>query len=144
MVRQPGQWTGKEWICSDQPADEPKKYYYCCPSGYRYKTAGGIQKVRTSSRVRWNEMDCPGEDPMILACGPKPTGEVQCCYRTRQWLPKTEDCPIPDPRSGLDIDFLQRLNLPYHQRANVSKQILILGIPIALIIIGMIVAIVKL
>lgn len=144
MERQPGKWIGNEWICGDQPADTPKKYYYCCPTGYRYKTARGIQKVRTSRKVRLNTMDCPGEDPMILACGPKPTGNVKCCPRTQQWISAIKDCPIPDPRRGLDIEFLQRLNLPFIQQAGPGKQLLIIGIPIALIVIGMIVAIIRL
>ena len=144
MVKQPGKWTGDGWVCSDQPADEPQKYYYCCPTGYRYKTAKGIQAIRTSKKVHLNAMDCPGEDPMVLACGPKPSGDVKCCHRTNEWISAIKDCPIPDPRSGLDIEFLQRLNLPFTQRAGPGRQLLILGIPIALIIIGMIVAIIRL
>ena len=77
-MKQPGQWTGTRWVCPDQPADEVKRFYYCCPDGYKTISKKGVQAAGTNwQNITTTKMVCSNND--VMACGPKPTGDVVCC-----------------------------------------------------------------
>jgi hypothetical protein len=137
MGNLPGQWDGQKWVCADQPADKMGRFYYCCPGGFQSMTPRQIQTVRMTSRVKLRQMKCNVE-PGVQACGPKPEGDVKCCPRTHQWLASSGECPMPSARTGYDIPFLQRLRLPGKAEGSLGKKLAIVGIPLVLILIGLI------
>lgn len=140
MEKMPGRWDGQKWVCDDQPADKLNTFYYCCPSGWKSKSTGQIQSIRTAGRVKLGQMKC-AEGSDIQTCGPKPEGLVKCCPQVHQWVPETTECPIPEARSGFDIPFLQTLRLPGKAEAGLGKKLALIGIPLTLIVIGLIYAI---
>lgn len=138
-TKQPGKWNGRKWVCLNQPADNIKKYYYCCPSGWRSKRRD--PKIRTSLKLRIEEATCP-EGRGVQACGPNPGGDVKCCPRTHRWLPKSRECPMPKAARGYDVNFLNQLRLPRKQEVNIGKKLAIVGIPMALALIVIIFSVV--
>lgn len=139
MARQPGKWDGRQWVCSDQPPNKKKfKMHYCCPGGYRTVDPRTIQGVGSSMKITAAYLNCSAPSSM-MSCGPKPEGEVKCCPEIHKWIPKSqEECPMPEGRSGLDIDFLRRLRLQGKAAPETSRKLLMIGIPMGLAAIALI------
>jgi len=141
-AKQPGKWNGREWVCDDQPKDKVGKFFYCCPSGWQEKSRD--PKIYRSMTLRLEEAKCP-EGRGVQACGPNPGGDVKCCPRTHQWLPKGRECPMPEATRGYDVNFLNQLRLPRRRGPSegLGKKLALIGIPMALVLIGFIVMIAR-
>jgi hypothetical protein len=112
-MRQPGQWTGTKWVCPGQPADKVKKYFYCCPEGYKSIGRDAVQAAGTGwQNIKTSRMVCSAGSK-IMSCGPKPAGDVVCCHQLHQWRPNKgpNSCPMAEMGSGSDAAFLARLQL---------------------------------
>ena len=134
-MKQPGQWTGSKWVCSDQPADTKNKYHYCCPDGYKSIGRKNVQAAGTHWRnIKTSRMVCPDND--VMACGPKPTGDVVCCPQTHAWKPNKgpNSCPRLKVGSGADAAFLARLQLQTATREPIENKLGMIGLPFLLAI----------
>ncbi len=142
VIKQPGKWNGRAWICPDQPKDKIGKFFYCCPSGWQEKRRD--PKIITSLTLTLKDASC-SEGPDVQACGPNPGGVVKCCPRTHQWLPKNRECPMPEAARGFDPNFMNQLRLPRKQNPSegLGKKLALIGIPMALILVGIIVMIAR-
>jgi hypothetical protein len=138
-MRQPGQWTGTKWVCPGQPADRVKKYYYCCPDGYKSIDKKAVQAAGTHWRnIKTSRMVCrEGSD--IMSCGPKPAGDVVCCHQLHQWKPNKgpNTCPMVEMGRGSDAAFLARLQLQTGAQEGsepLGRKLGMVGIPFVLVI----------
>jgi hypothetical protein len=112
------------------PSDTNKNFYYCCPSGWRSIGRKKVQVIGTGwKNIETNRMTCP-EDRKVLACGPKPEGEVKCCPQTHEWLPDKgrDTCPVGSMASGVDVGFMQRLGVRGKQQDNLGLKLLLIGL----------------
>ncbi len=127
----PGQWIGNSWLCSNQPPDTSDKYFFCCPDGYKSISRKSVQSAGTNwKNIKTTRMLCKA-DPDLMACGPKPTGDVICCPQERKWRSNkgAESCPMPEVRQGADAAFLARLQLQTGAQGSQGTSLTMLGIP---------------
>jgi len=134
-MKQPGQWTGTKWVCPDQPADEAKKFYYCCPDGYKTISKKGVQRAGTHwQNIKTTRMVCSDND--VMACGPKPAGDVVCCPQLHAWKPNKgpKSCPMVQVGQGTDAAFLARLQLQTASQEPIGSKLGMIGLPFLLAI----------
>ena len=134
---QPGRWSGTRWVCDDQPADTPHKYFYCCPTGYRAISRKKVQARSTHYKnIKTSRMLCP-DDPDLLACGPKPSENVVCCPEVHKWVVRGQECPMPELPQGMDMEFLNHLRLSRQSNQdNIGAKLMIMGIPFTVVLLG--------
>jgi len=119
-------WTPQGWKCPGIPADEKSYVYLCCPSGVKRVHRKAFQSYGAGGYSAYNQL-CKGDSPDVIACGPKPPGDVVCCQNIRQWRQNRgpDSCPIGEAASGLDYDFLARIGAIRPQQNNARKNALL-------------------